>query len=202
MKKTMLLLVFALGFIGLNAQENSKKVSMGIKAEANTAFFLLNDLDNAGSKVKLGGNVGVFTKIMLNEHLAIQPELMLTLRNSELKLAGVKNDYQYFGAEIPVYCVGQWNWGRGKFMIGAGPYVGVGFNAKFKNGNIDLFDNNTNVEMNRWDIGAGLTMGYEFRNGLQINLGHKFGLLNVLNNGQGDESIHNQVLSVGLGFRF
>ena len=117
-------------------------------------------------------------------------------------------DYQYFGAEIPVYAVGQMNLGTGKGYIGVGPYVGFGFDARHKADGMDdikLYEeigNTGEYIMQRWDVGAGIMLGYEFSNNLQINAGYKIGFLDGLGVGSDDATMLNQTISLGIGYRF
>jgi hypothetical protein len=84
MKKIVLAVavVFGLGFLQVNAQTS---VSGGIKAEANTSNFILNDMDNMKSNLGFGATLGGFTKIEFNQHFALQPELLFHFKTSEME---------------------------------------------------------------------------------------------------------------------
>lgn len=206
MKKIMLslALVMGLGLTHIHAQD-AKKVSFGVKADANMSYFILSDLDNLKSNMNIGASLGGFVKIDLHENFALQPELLFHYKSSEMKMSGQKTDYEYWGMEVPIYAVGQWKTGgNGRFYAGVGPYVGLGFDAKYKKGDIDLYKKGANDEsvMRRWDFGAGALVGYEFACGIQINAGYKIGFLDMMDAGRDNASMNTSTISLGIGYRF
>ena len=128
MKKVVFLVALALGLGMTKAQ--AQEVFGGIKADANMSNFILNDMDEMKSKVGFGATIGGYTKIGLGEKFALQPEILLHYKNSkmEVEASGKETDFQYFGVELPVYAVLQ----TGNFFIGAGPYLGLGIDARYK----------------------------------------------------------------------
>lgn len=192
-------LIIGLGIAKINAQT----VTGGIKVEANTSNFILSDLDNVESKLGIGVTVGGFGIIEFNDNLAFRSEVLLHLKNSSIenKAAG-DMDFQYFGVEIPLYAVGQFGMGNGKAFVGVGPYVGIGIDARYKASgekDIKLYDNSV---LQRWDVGAGLLLGYELSNKLQINAGYKIGFIDALDTGKDNATMLNQAISLGLAFSF
>jgi len=207
MKKIILSLAVICG-LGLN-QVNAQNVSFGVKAEANVSNFILSDMAGMKSNMGVGGTVGGFSKIGISENFAVQPELLVHFKTSEMKTeaTGAKLDYQYFGVEIPVYAVGQMNLGSGKGFIGIGPYAGFGIDARYKMtgaDDIDLYKeyNGAKSAMQRWDFGAGVMLGYEFSNRIQINASYKMGFMNALNADKDNATMRNQTVSLGIGYRF
>ena len=208
MKKMILsaALIMGLGVASMSAQT----VSGGIKVETNTSGFILNDMDNMKSKLGFGATVGGFGTIEFNKNFAFRPELLLHYKNSvmEEKTTGRETDYQYFGVEIPIYAIGQFEMGSGKGFVGVGPYVGFGIDARYKTDGADdikLYDeigNTDKANMQRWDIGAGLMLGYEFANRIQVNAGYKYGFIDALDAGKNDATMLNHTISLGLAFRF
>lgn len=204
MKKIVLGLAVLLG-LGFT-QVNAQTISGGVKANANMSNFFLSDLVGE-STMKVGASLGGFVKMEFTENFALQPELMFHYKSSEMKnLFGEgKSDYEYWGMEIPIYAVGQMQLGTGKGYIGVGPYVGLGFDAKYKKGDVDLYkkDNATDKSaMNRWDFGVGAILGYEFNNGVMINAGYQIGLIDNLDAMKDDASMRTQTVSLGIGYRF
>lgn len=200
MKKLILGALILLG-VG-TAQVNAQTISGGVKADAGMSGLLFKKTPDTKSDLGFGGSAGGFLKLELSENFAIQPELLLQFKNSKLesKSTKLKTDYQYFGLQLPVYALGQFNLGSGKFYAGAGPYIGYGFSAKQKLGGnkIDLYKDKI---MKRFDFGAGVLVGYEFSNKIQINAGYKMGFAD-LNKANGDEETRNHELSLGIGYRF
>ncbi len=196
--------------LGLGAtQINAQVVNFGVKAEANTSNFILTDMDGVKSKLGFGATFGGFAKINAGENFAIQPELLFHFKSSEMETKSIKEelDYQYFGIEIPVYAVGQMELGAGTGYIGIGPYLGLGFDARYKKDNADdvkLYKEykGQKSEMQCWDFGAGAMLGYEFNSGFQINGGYKIGFIDALNANKNNATMLPQTVSLGLGFRF
>lgn len=188
-------LIIGLGFMQVNAQ-----VNFGIKAEANLSNFLLTDMAGAESNFGVGASLGAFTEFEFGEHFALQPELLFHYKTSELK-DGASIDYQYFGAEIPIYAVGKVNLGAGKAYLGAGPYFGVGFDAKYKAGGSDINLYKDKV-LQRFDLGAGVMLGYEFGFGLQINAGYKMGFFDAVDAESDIVTMRNEAISLGLAYKF
>jgi hypothetical protein len=188
-------IILGLGF----AQVNAQNVSFGVRADANLSNFILSDLPDRESNMGFGATLGGFTKIDLGQNFAIQPELLFHFKSSTSKTGNVENDFRYWGMEIPVFALGQWNTVNGRFYAGLGPYMALGFSAKYNNNDFDLYDED---RLRRFDFGFGATIGYEFRNGFQINAGYRIGVLDLMDKGRDDSSMHSQTLSFGVGFRF
>lgn len=198
MKKTIAGIMMILG-IGVTTV-NGQNITGGIKAEANLSNFILSDMSGVESKVGFGASLGGFAKFDLTKHFALQPELLVHFQTSKMKEAGVERDFQYWGMEIPVYAMGQWSTRSGdRFYAGLGPYIGLGFDARFKDPEEKLY---TNDVLQPWDFGFGAQVGYEFACGVQINAGYKLGVINALDTGKDDATMLPQRVSLGVGFRF
>ena len=208
MKKIILTVALAmgLGVAGINAQN----VTGDIKVEANTSNFFLSDMDGLKSKLGFGVTVGGFGTVEFSENFVLRPEILLHLKNStmEEEATGDETDYQYFGVEIPIYAVGQFAIGSGKGFVGVGPYVGFGIDARYKADGADdlkLYEeigNSGESMMKRFDMGAGLIVGYEFSQKLQITAGYKVGFIDALDAGKDNATMLNQTISLSLGYRF
>ena len=208
MKKIILTVALIMG-LGI-ANISSQTISGGIKVEANTSGFILNDMDNMKSKLGVGATIGGFGTIEFNKNFALRQEMLLHYKSSimEEKTTGSETDYQYFGIEIPLYAVGQFAIGNGKGFVGVGPYVGIGIDARYKaDGENDIklykeIENTGKSNMQRWDIGAGIMLGYEASNKLQINASYKIGFLDALDAGKDNATMLNQTISLGLAYSF
>jgi hypothetical protein len=204
MKKIVLSLVVILG-LGCSVVNAQTSISGGVKADANVSNFLLSDMDAYTSTMKVGASIGGFMKMEFGEVFALQPELLFHYKASKMEIGNSETDFEYWGAEIPVYALCQKQMGSGKGFIGVGPYVGFGFDAKYKDGDIDLYEKNSLTDkaaLNRWDFGVGATLGYEFSSGISINAGYKIGLIDMMDEGKDNASMKNQAVSLGLGYRF
>ena len=203
MKKMFLLglsLLMTTGLVTVNAQTS---INYGVKAEANMSNFLLTDLDNQSSTMKLGPTLGGFMNIGVYENFSIQPEMMFFYRQSKMETGSVKDDFRQWGMQIPVYFLGQTYTNSGKIYAGVGPYLGLGFDARYKDADKDLYKKvNGKVDMNRWDFGLGALVGYEFSNGIQVNAGYQLGLIDQLDELKDEATMRNQEVSLGVGYRF
>lgn len=203
MKKTILAclsFIMATGLMNVNAQT---PISYGVKGEMNLSNFLLKDLDAQTSTMKVGPNLGGFMKIDLHPNFAIQPELMFFYRQSKMETGPAEDTFKQWGMQIPVYALGQMTTNNGKFYGGIGPFVGLGFDARYKDADVNLYDEVAGkTPMNRWDFGLGTMLGYEFDNGIQLNAGYQFGFVNQLDYTVNNEKMRTQTVSVGVGYRF
>ncbi len=203
MKKTFLTLLSVLltvGVINVNAQT---PITYGVKAEMNLSNFFLKDLDNQTSTMKVGPNVGAFMKIDLHKNFAIQPELSFFYRNSKMEEGVKEGTFQQWGMQLPVYALLQSENQVGRFYGGFGPYVGFGFDARYKDKDINLYKKvDGKTPMDRWDFGLGFLLGHEFNNGIQINGGYQFGFINQLSAMKDDAKMRTQTVNVGIGYRF
>lgn len=202
MKKIILICLSVLMTTGfVSAQTN---ISGGIKVEANMSNFLLSDLEPQKSTMRVGPNLGGFMKIDFHENFALQPELMFYFRNSKTEFTKDNEDtFQQWGVQIPIYAVGQMQLGTGRGYVGLGPYVGFGFDARYDDADVNLYKEiNGKKTMNRWDFGAGLMVGYEFDNGLQINAGYQMGFIDQLDALKDDATKRTQTVTLGIGYRF
>ena len=198
MKKAMLGLMVILG-LGAT-QVNAQSITFGAKAEANMSNFNVSDLPGLDSKMGFGATVGGFAKFDISNRFAIQPELLVHFQNSEWKEEGVKRDYEYWGLEIPVYAMFQWQTlSNNRFYAGVGPYVGYGLSAELNKPKSKLYKDNV---LQEWDFGFGAQVGYEFANGIQINAGYKLGIVDALDAGKDDSTMLPQRISLGIGYRF
>jgi hypothetical protein len=132
----------------------------------------------------------------------MQPEIMIQYKRN------ATSDYPYWGIEIPVYYMGQITMGAGKWLIGAGPYLACGINAQRRvtgGETVDLYQKDAmtgDAAMRRWDFGAGIFAGYEWRSGFTITSGYQLGFLDMLDAGRKTADMTNQTLYVGIEWKF
>ena len=204
MKKTifsLLSLMMTFGLMNVNAQN---PISYGTKLEMNTSNFLLSDLEDQSSTMRVGANFGGFMKIDLHENFAIQPELSFFYRQSKMELDKTNDDtFKQWGMQIPVYALGQMETMSGRFYGGVGPYVGLAFDGRYDDEDVNLYKKvDGKTPMNRWDFGLGTMIGYEFNNGLQLNAGYQFGFINQLDQLKDNHKMRTQTVNFGVGYRF
>ncbi|MDR2815512.1 MAG: PorT family protein [Proteiniphilum sp.] len=203
MKKIVLMCLSVLMTTGLATVNAQTPLTFGVKAEANMSNFLLSDLDGQSSAMNLGPTLGGFMNILVHENFSIQPEVMFFYRQSKIETGAAEDDFRQWGVQAPVYFLGQTYINSGKFYAGVGPYVGLGFDARYKDADIDLYKEvNDKKDMNRWDFGLGALVGYEFPIGLQINAGYQIGLIDQLDALKDNATMRAQTVSLGIGYRF
>ena len=132
---------------------------------------------------------------------------MCSYKVSELKngTTNKKTNYAYWGLELPIYAIGQLQLGKGKGFIGIGPYVSTGLSLVSKSDNANLYkkDKITNKRrMNRWDVGLGFMLGYEFEKGISLHAGYQLGFVNMLSVQKDDYSMTNLAVSLGIAYKF
>ena len=205
-KELIVLIVIVASSLGtINAQSILSKIKMGVKAEANYSGFNFSDMPDTKSTMQPGANVGTYIRFDFTENFAIQEDIMFTYASSSITTDGVKDRYQYFGAEVPIYLMGQWkNRIGGRFYGGLGVYFGLGFSAKMKDSDVDLYkkyDGDSAAYLKRLSNGFAAQIGYEFANKIQINASYKIGM-NVLDADKKNAKMLPQSISLGIGYSF
>ena len=142
-------------------------------------------------------------KVDLHPNFAIQPEVMFFYRNSKMETGPAEDTFKQWGMQIPVYALGQTSTDNGRFYGGVGPFVSLGFDARYKDADVNLYEEvGGKTPMNRWDFGLGALIGYEFTNRVQINAGYQIGFVDQLDALKDAATMRTQTVSLGIGYRF
>lgn len=198
-RSAVALAVFFMASVSANAQE---KVTIGLKTEVNSTFYKYDSESSySSSDPGLGGSAGAFFKYEFNRWFALQTDLMLHYRNSEMenKFFNEKSKLESYDLELPVYAVFQTKLGTGKIFVGLGPYIGYGISAKM--GDIDMHDKEVTgkASMEQLNYGAAAIVGYDFGH-FQINASY------ISQNGIGTmketSPLRRESLGLGIGFSF
>lgn len=202
MKKSVILSIVAtatslLGSATLHAQN---KMSLGLKAGANSTFYKYDsESDYSKSSPALGASVGGFLKYDFGNWFAVQTDVMFHYRNSEMsnKFTSEKSKLESYDLEVPVYGVFQFNMGTGKLFFGIGPYISYGLSAKTES--LDMYSKNAEGKspMKPLTYGAATMLGYELGH-FQINASY------ISQNGIGaihNNSLRRQTFGLGIGYR-
>lgn len=202
MKKFFTIAAFiAIGF-SANAQQ---EVKFGPKAGVN--FASLSNTEN--SKMLTGFYVGGVAEIKFSDKFSVQPELMYSAQGvkTEISVLGItatgtqKIDY----INIPI--LAKYYIAEG-FSVEAGPQFGFLVKAE-GNGSVsasgvsgsDKTDNKDSFKAFDFGIGAGLA--YDLSNGFFVNARYNFGLSDISKEKEdGQKSINNGVIQVGVGYKF
>ncbi len=197
MKRIVIIAACVLASIGVaRAQKNT----FGVKAGVNMSSNLLYDMDGKTS-MRAGFELGGFWKHDFGKYFALQPEIAISLQNSDYELGSLKQDYRSWSFDIPVYALGQLTTNEGhRAYIGVGPNFGVYFGGKEKISGAKLYKGDS--LMQRFELGASVLVGYEFDFGMQINLSYKYGFFNAIKNPVGDARMTRNCVTLGIGYRF
>lgn len=180
MKTKLLIFCIALNATQLFAQENNPRI--GIKGGLNLSNLYTNDVEK--ENVRIGYHFGVFAKLPLNDHFAIQPEALfstkgakLTYQNSFLEGVGKFNlDY----VDVPVLAVFNIT---STINFHIGPYFGFLMSSSVSNDTegSTLFDFENELskdDFNKTDMGVCAGVGIDFSN-LSIGGRYNYGLNKV-----------------------
>ena len=184
------------------------KLTYGIRAGVN--FQNLNgkdsDGDNLNNDLKTGFNAGVNAEIPVGIDFYLQPGLLFSTKGAKYDFQGVEATRSISYLELPVNFLYKPELGKGRLLLGFGPYAAFAVGGKIKSGNtdIDMDFGNEVGETKPFDAGANLLAGYECTNNFSFQLNAGLGLTNMYNRPAGDDesSLKNTGFGVSLGYRF
>lgn len=183
-----------------------ERMYFGPKVEANASGFFLLDTPGTSSQIGFGGSAGGFIGFRLGEHFSVQEDILVHYQTSQLKTNGIEADYRNLGVELSFYAVGHWNVGNNRILVGAGPFVSCGLDAKYDLGNteIDLYEENAEGEKpcQPFSVGAAVMLGYEWKCGLQVNASCKVGILDQFDAWKAKATILPYRIGLGAAWRF
>lgn len=217
-------LFFLLGLmVACLVQVQAQKISGGIKAGVNSttwggdAVESVQDAIGVNSALaigplKTGFHVGGYLSIPFSEHFLIEPGLYYSTKglkveqtfaqNSFLNLkADITNESHYL--DLPV--LAKVTLGKG-FQIFAGPQVSylVSNKVRAEAGILGLSfeqDFDWNQGLRKFDFGLTGGVGYQFLNGIQLNLGYDHGLTS-LDDGKSNFDVYNRGVKFSMGYTF
>ncbi|OON70528.1 porin family protein [Hymenobacter sp. CRA2] len=196
MKK--LLLALALGAAANTAM--AQDVKFGLKIGPTLSSYYGEARPN-NSKYMLGLNGGVSANIGLTDLLSFQPELLYSQKGNEFTNGAVKSTTRLNYLDVPLLLRIDVD---GPFFE-IGPHVGYALSVTSTdevNGTSNSFDNKSNV--NDWDAGVVLGIGYQLDNGLSIGGRYNPSFTRVaVNDPAGREiKVYNSAIQFQLGYRF
>ena len=178
------------------------QLSYGVKAGMNLA-----NISNAGGSIKPGLFVGAVGEYSFNDFVGLQAELVYSRQGyydkSDIEgLGNMKVWARYNYINIPVlaklYLIDR------SFSLELGPQFGFIAGAKNKvtvAGSTDKTDISKD-SYNNFDFSFGLGVSYMFAFGPEISLRYNIGITDIAKNNTGDTKFKNNVIQIGVGYRF
>jgi hypothetical protein len=204
MKRLFILLTVLISAGAASAQ------SLGGRIGANFANMIRTGDDDYDTEFKPGFHAGITIDIPVVDRLSFSPEIMYSQKGYKTggrTLFGQENEYSVTTNFIDVPLLLKINAARG-FNIHLGPQVSflLSTTEKFKTGSDDEYrrtieEENDNLRKNI----IGGVIGAGFNVGAKTTLVARYALDLQKNNGNGDSEnpeFKNQVIQLGLGFRF
>ncbi len=192
-----LLIITSLSSLSINAQ-----LKIGLKA----GFLISNNkvdytYRNTGysSEAKKGGLFGLVADWPLSKNTFFRSGLEVVIKGSKERRrgTGIYGNYNYAISQpltyldVPVNLMYAANAGKGKFIIGAGPVIGILLSNSYRN-----------YSLKEIDIGTKVVAGYEWPIGFFVNVTHVRGLKNISSDKQLVSDFKNFYYSLSLGYMF
>lgn len=167
--------------VTVQAQVNKDLPRLGIKGGVN--FSSLYTQDSYDTKMLTGFNIGLFSKVPITRHIALQPEFMFTTKGAEVTynntfvdgIARFKLNYLELPLLLSINLTDNFN-------IHAGPYVAYLISGKVNNeSNVNVFDFEENInsdDFNRIDAGIAVGAGVDVGS-LGLGVRYTYGLSTV-----------------------
>lgn len=203
-------LLVAVGWIATAAGTElcaQSRVSWGVRGEANLSGFLIPYSDAVTSSMRPGATLGGFVRFDLPENFFLQGELLFHYKWSEVQIQHTPHRYQYGGEEISFYAGYQWRMASQQWFAGFGLVGEFGYCAWLTNDRvrIDLYRKkgpSALSAMKNKGSALGAMFGVEFACGLQVQVGYRFDVVNILDANRTLMTMLPHAVSLGVGYRF
>lgn len=158
--------------IGLNGSDYMKKVAGQDKT----------------TQMRFGIRLGALTDICLSDNVYLQPGIYAVNNGYKAKFTGGHDEYSINTLEIPVNIIYKFRtFGTNRFFLGVGPYFGYNVNGYYKVFSAPYVDSKSDLrigggatdQVNNLDIGAGINMGFQFKEGLFFRVRAQAGFTNM-----------------------
>lgn len=186
---------------------SDRGISFGAEIGPNLSGAILLKDPDAGSSAKgspgLGFELGVFAEVPLAPaHLSLRPRLQYS--NESFSATVFDQKYPVHGSmfKLPVDLIYRPSDGDNPWFFGAGPYVAVALNGKYKFNGADEpigFGSDPNADMSkRFDAGLDLLAGYQLTGNIILSADLNFGVLNVVNDNYWGSGYSGHSLNMGV----
>jgi hypothetical protein len=166
----------------------AQETHFGLKAGVNLSSVDITNSDDFKSKA--GIHIGGLAHIHINDHFALQPELVYSMQGG--KDGDEKLNLNYIN--IPVLAQYMINDG---FRLQTGPQLGFLTSAKSKVGDVEI---SVKDEISSIDFSWVFGFGYLFPSGFGLDARYNLGISNIRDNN--DFKAKNRVFQFGLFYQF
>lgn len=181
MKKLFIIAVIL--FVGNTAF--SQSLDLGIKAGAN--FAKISDADGLSNRT--GVQAGIFGGIKFTDNIGVQADILYSQQGAEFDFGKFDLDYVNVPIVLKYYLVQGLN-------IQAGPQFGFIVNDDIYTDSLGGESIKANAKKS--DVSGIVGAGYDFPFGIRVDARYNFGFTDVIENGEGK----NSVFSIALGYSF
>lgn len=214
--KKLLFPALLLSVLSLNVFSQSA-TTFGIRAGIN--FQNLNGKDVTGDKLendlKVGFNAGITADIpVAAPDYFVQTGLLFSTKGAKFNdgLGGdTKVNLSYL--EVPITLLYKPVLGKGRLLLGVGPYLGFAVGGKVDEESIKFEKEITVAQASsgvpyfkRFDAGGNIVFGYMFTENVSAQINAQLGLVNVspkIEGGlEGDQTVKNTGFGLSLGYSF
>lgn len=215
MKKSVIITMFCCVVVLFSISYQAEaQTNFGIKAGPDFSSITTKTSGTSGfsgtSNGLVGLEAGVYAEIPAAKQIVIQPALLYDGKGGKYNIGGyVQTErFNYLTIPIDILFKPEMPNGIGSWYLGAGPYLAYAISGKISDtqsssDNIDPFKNYGNgAQLNRFDAGAHVQVGYELSSGLNIGLDASLGLMNIATHGNLNNATHNTSFALTVGYTF
>lgn len=192
-------------------RDSVKVVTGGMHIDLNYSGYATRHLSSLDGHLSMGpgASLGGFIFFDIHPYFAMQFDWILHLKTSRLQIPESPGTMVFAGSEFPLTLLAQWKFPSShRIYFGLGPSVFFGYYASLwsKDGShYDLYQKNNpqqEVTLNYISMGFGLTLGFEFNFGLQVNASYKMGCYNMTDANRTPVRAYPHTVMIGVGYRF
>jgi hypothetical protein len=217
--KHKLLFLIAVSFLLIsNIKVKAQEIDYGVKAGLNYSNFETSNTGRFDFEYKFFYHAGIYAEVSISEKIKIQPELLYSAQGSKVFLdesdliggtnpgdpviSGSKSELKYSFNYLLLPIMLKYNLYKGFFVTG-GPQLGYLISSKqefIDNSNSYYTNHNFNGDFKKITFDFNFGIGYEFNNGINVNLRYSLGLNNI--NKSDFVEYKNSVYQFSIGYSF
>lgn len=223
--KPFLPVLFLASFLGLGS---IAKAQLGVRAGFNAYNVISRDGNGnelyGDPKLNPGFHVGITYDYLIANDIYIQPAALFSTKGYRLKSVGESSSLESYMnpyyIEVPVNILYAPKLGKGRLLLGAGPYIAYGIGGRGQNyvkniqdgvvvrsdqsANLQFVDDTDDLKTGKWaygktwDYGVQILEGYEFNERLSFQVNAQLGLADIYPDNKGVKS-SNKLKNIGFG---